>query len=219
MGAVACNCVSMSLATHEHEGDFVDRAAVYINIYDLNENCQTVNHIANDIMQIGGAFHAGIEIYGCEYSYGENGVTCSDPRQHEVHLYRQSIPMGTTLKTDRQVKAFMQGVMNDRWRGEDYHLFSCNCCSFVDAACKNLTGRGLPGWVNRLARFASTTGFDPESLANVGNCVSTPRMPVSLASHSEEKSSQLQRCDSSDSETTAMGSECCSSLDEEFVTL
>jgi len=219
MGAAQCNCVAISPVAVEHEGDFIDRATVYINIYDLNQSIQSANHIASDIMQIGGAFHAGIEIYGCEWSYGESGVTCTEPRQHDVHVYRQSIPMSKTLISDVQVKMYMETVMRDQWRGDDYQLFSHNCCSFVDVACQNLTGQALPGWVNRLARFASTTGLDPESLVNVGNCVSTPRMPLSLSHHSEEKPSQLQRCDSDDSGTTAIGSIYCSSVDDEYLTL
>lgn len=219
MGAAACNCESSSSPEHEFAGD-----TVYVNVYDLNEDCRTVNQIANDIMQIGGAFHAGLEIHGREWSYGEGGVTCSKPRQHEVHVYRQSIVMGTTVKTEQQVKAYMQGVMSMRWTGDDYQLLNHNCCSFVDEALRDLTGRGLPGWVNRLARFASSTQLDPEDLAQLGRYMSDPRPSLLVVSPQRlcepmpqikdtacdagsENIHELRRSNSQDSRSTSVGSD------------
>lgn len=182
MGAVQCHCADTVTTAHENAVDTADKATVFINVYDLNEELRAANRIASDIMQIGGVFHAGIEIHGHEWSYGNDGVTCTEPRKHGVHVYRQSISMGTTLQTEQQVKTYMEEVMVGRWDGDDYNLFSRNCCSFVDEACKWLIGQGLPSWVNRLARFASATQFDPESLANLRNCVSSPRPSLCLGS-------------------------------------
>eukprot|EP00930_Biecheleria_cincta_P071830 TRINITY_DN59290_c0_g1_i1.p1 TRINITY_DN59290_c0_g1~~TRINITY_DN59290_c0_g1_i1.p1 ORF type:complete len:257 (+),score=41.26 TRINITY_DN59290_c0_g1_i1:79-849(+) len=174
MGAAQCHFANSVTTAHEADGDPDGRAMVFINVYDLNEELRAVNNIVSDIMQIGGAFHAGLEIHGQEWSYGEDGVLCYEPRHHEVHVYRQSISMGTTLLTEQEVKKYMEEVMMGRWDGDDYHVLRCNCCSFVDEACRNFTGRALPSWVNRLARFAVASQFDLESLADLGNCVAAP---------------------------------------------
>lgn len=175
MGAVECRCVADADAAGEHNEDNVFETLVVINVYDLNEELRAANHFANDVLQIGGAFHAGIEIHGHEWSYGEDGVMCTEPRRHEVHVYRKSIFIGTTTKTQQQVETYMQDVMTIRWDGDDYDLLRRNCCSFVDEACRHLTGQPLPSWINRLARIASATQFDPESLSNLGRSVSTPQ--------------------------------------------
>ncbi|ETW30784.1 hypothetical protein PFFCH_01783, partial [Plasmodium falciparum FCH/4] len=44
------------------------------------------------------AFHAGVEVYGYEYSFGyimdgETGVTKTNARYHPYHVYRETIPM------------------------------------------------------------------------------------------------------------------------------
>lgn len=200
MGAAQCHCADAVTTAHENVGDPADMATVFINVYDLNEELRVANHIANDIMQIGGAFHAGIEIHGNEWSYGENGVTCTEPRKHGVHVYRQSISMGATLRTEQQVKTYMEEVMMGRWDGDDYDLFGRNCCSFVDEACNVFTGQALPSWVNRLARFASATQFDPENLANLGNYVCTPRLSLSLGGSYALCEQRSQTKDSADSE-------------------
>lgn len=235
MGAAACACEASVQSAHEFAGD---SAVVYLNVYDLNEDCCTVNQIANDIMQIGGAFHAALEIHGFEWSYGESGITCSKPREHAVHVYRQSIPMSTTTKTEQEVEAYMQGLMSTRWNGDDYQLLSHNCCSFVDEALGDLAGRGLPGWVNRLARIASSAQLEPEDLAQLGNHVSTPRPSLCVTSRhglceersqtkdsahtsvtddmDSEKAHQL-RCNSKNSQTTSVGSDGSSWLEDHVI--
>eukprot|EP00930_Biecheleria_cincta_P085729 TRINITY_DN75101_c0_g1_i1.p1 TRINITY_DN75101_c0_g1~~TRINITY_DN75101_c0_g1_i1.p1 ORF type:complete len:224 (-),score=45.54 TRINITY_DN75101_c0_g1_i1:247-918(-) len=132
----------------------MDDAKVHLNIYDLNHDWIAFNHTVSDILRVGGAFHAAIEVHGKEWSYGSEGVQCAEPRRHDVHVYRQSLLMGSTPKTEEQVRDFMEKVMMTRWHGDEYELVSHNCCNFSDAVLRNLTGRGLPPWVNRLARIA-----------------------------------------------------------------
>merc|ERR1719162_2499007 len=49
------------------------------------------NNLLNQVLQVGGAFHAGVEVYGAEHAYGVNGIQTQAPRMHDVHIYRQSV--------------------------------------------------------------------------------------------------------------------------------
>ncbi|VEV57659.1 PPPDE peptidase, putative [Plasmodium vinckei vinckei] len=75
----------------------VNSSVVYLNIYDLDPVSKVVNSVVKSIGT--GVFHAGVEVYGFEYSFGyipggETGVMKTQPRYHPHHVYRESIPMG-----------------------------------------------------------------------------------------------------------------------------
>ncbi|CAJ1445983.1 unnamed protein product, partial [Effrenium voratum] len=74
----------------------------------------------------------------------------------ETHVYRMSIPMGSTCYAEAEVVRFMDAVMRKQWQGGEYDMFERNCCSFSEALCQHLVGRELPGWVTRFPRLAST---------------------------------------------------------------
>ncbi|KAF5181151.1 Desi-like protein [Thalictrum thalictroides] len=42
-----------------------------------------------------------------------------------------------------------------RYHGDTYHLIAKNCNHFTDDVCTRLTGKHIPGWVNRLAKLGS----------------------------------------------------------------
>ncbi|CAE7217067.1 unnamed protein product [Symbiodinium microadriaticum] len=53
--------------------------------------------------------------------------------------------------------------MRHRWHAGDYDAWDIlyhNCCSFADEFGMELTGRGLPGWVNRLPRLLSNVDVE-----------------------------------------------------------
>ncbi|CAN4127650.1 unnamed protein product [Withania somnifera] len=77
-----------------------------------------------------GVFHSGIEVHGLEYGYGAHdyptsGVFEVEPRSCPGFIFRR------------------------------YHLIAKNCNHFTDEVCSRLTGKPIPGWVNRLARVGS----------------------------------------------------------------
>lgn len=45
--------------------------------------------------------------------------------------------------------------MASEYHGDTYHLISKNCNHFTDDISGRLTGKRLPGWVNRLARLGT----------------------------------------------------------------
>jgi hypothetical protein len=134
---------------------------VYLNIYHLNGNWERTNRFTGQFLGLGGAFHAGVEILGTEWSYGERGVSESEPRRHPENIYAQSIHMGDTYLSAKEISDVIE-KLQDKWRGVDYDLFKNNCCSFSRTLCKKLVGKPIPGWVDRFAQIASTTGLEAD---------------------------------------------------------
>mmetsp|Transcript_91458 Transcript_91458/g.217954 ORF Transcript_91458/g.217954 Transcript_91458/m.217954 type:complete len:209 (-) Transcript_91458:84-710(-) len=154
MGAVNSDCVCVA-GDDADALDDLERSTVFINIYDLNKDWPTANSVGANLFHVGGAFHAAVEVYGLEWSYGCEGVERGEPRRHDVHVYRQSLSQGVTMKSVQQVEEIVEEVMKSRWLAHEYDLLRHNCCSFADDFCRELTGRPLPPWVNRLPRLLS----------------------------------------------------------------
>ncbi|ETB58121.1 hypothetical protein YYC_04195 [Plasmodium yoelii 17X] len=107
----------------------VNSSMVYLNIYDLDPVSKVLNSVVKPIGT--GAFHAGVEVYGYEYSFGyvadgKTGVMKSDPRYHPYHVYRESISMLISLST--------------------------NCLNYADYFCNLLDVGGVPDWVMSLQK-------------------------------------------------------------------
>lgn len=123
---------------------------VCLNIYDLSADLSLANTVAMDVLQVGGAFHAGVEVNGREWSFGLDGVSEETPRWHEYHVYRETIHMGRTTLAPKDV-VLVIGEMMALWRGATYDLFRRNCCNFCNELCCRLGVGPIPGWVHRLA--------------------------------------------------------------------
>ncbi|CAJ1394476.1 unnamed protein product [Effrenium voratum] len=140
------------LAEDWEEDVKITARTVQLHVYDL-EQFETANHALNLKVSIGGAFHAGVEVFGSEWSYGKRGVVCDAPRTAEGHNYRCSIPLGDTQKDVNEVAAILQDMCT-KWRGADYDLLTHNCCSFATEFCDHLGyGEEWPSWIDRFARF------------------------------------------------------------------
>lgn len=144
---------------------------VFLNIYDLNDEWLQSNHISKDLLNIGGAFHAGVEVHGKEWYFGQDGIECQEPRNHDVHVYRTSIPMGSTCYPEAEVHRFMNLVMSKQWQGREYDMLERNCCSFAEALCQYLVGRAVPNWVTRFPRAASSARRGVKRLVDVADLV------------------------------------------------
>ncbi len=124
---------------------------LYLNVYDLTP-------INGYVYWIGlGIFHSGIEAHGAEYAFGahdypSSGVFEVEPRRCPGFTFRSSVPLGTTDLSPLEFRSFIEQCA-DEYYGDTYHLIAKNCNHFTDDLCQRLTGKSIPGWVNRLARI------------------------------------------------------------------
>ncbi|GAW80492.1 PPPDE peptidase [Plasmodium gonderi] len=131
------------------EPDF-NSSMVYLNIYDLDAVSKVVNTVARSMGA--GAFHAGVEVYGYEYSFGyivdgETGVTKTSARYHPYHVYRESIPMVFYI--------LLQGKEHFKTHTLDIHTYdilSRNCLNYADYFCNLLDVGSIPEWVMSLQK-------------------------------------------------------------------
>ena len=73
---------------------------VFVHVYDLRDYFASLNTATTMTLSLG-AFHAGVEVDGKEYSYGcgpsgMTGVRYCEPRGMPCHHYRTTVDMGTT---------------------------------------------------------------------------------------------------------------------------
>lgn len=135
-------------------------AEVFLHVYDLGEGWLTANSISSDLFHLGGAFHAGVEVYSREFFFCSEGVATCQPKMADGHVYRQTVSMGRTNLSLQQVE---QLVRQMRWNGVDYDILRHNCISFSNALCERLVGSGVPAWVDRFPHAAALAakGLDP----------------------------------------------------------
>lgn len=131
---------------------------VLLNVFDLAAATATFNAMfCNAMMKSFGAFHTAVEIYGSEFSfyqskkYPESCGICKSrhPRQHPVHVFRQSIVMGTTKLTETEVKQKIFNMIAD-WPSGKYDLIHNNCIHFCQELLRVLDAEPVPGWVTGL---------------------------------------------------------------------
>ncbi|PKI75716.1 hypothetical protein CRG98_003859 [Punica granatum] len=136
---------------------------VALNVYDLTP-------INNYTYWFGfGIFHSGIEVHGKEYGFGAHdfpvsGVFEVEPRSCPGFIYRCSVPLGRIDMPPSDFRTFIENMASE-YHGDTYHLISKNCNHFTNDVSQRLTGRRIPGWVNRLAHLGALCScLLPESL-------------------------------------------------------
>jgi hypothetical protein len=139
---------------------------VYLNIYHLDSNWTDANHVSKQVFGLGGAFHAGIEVHGCEWSYGREGISCGEPRSHHVHVYHESIVLGETNLSLQHMHNLVRN-MASTWRGDDYNMLGKNCCNFADTLSLQLVGDHIPQWVMRFPQLASKAAAHLDNIVDV----------------------------------------------------
>uniref|UniRef100_A0A7S2VQH2 PPPDE domain-containing protein n=1 Tax=Zooxanthella nutricula TaxID=1333877 RepID=A0A7S2VQH2_9DINO len=99
-----------------------------------------------------GAFHGAVEVYGREWSYGWSdegtGVFSSPPKRCPLHAYRESVCLGSTDMSRRDVAQLLRQL---EWPGDEYNLIRHNCCHWCEEFCRHLDVEPPPAWLNNLA--------------------------------------------------------------------
>ena len=98
-------------------------------------------------------------VHGMEYGFGAHefpasGVFEVEPTKCPGFVYRCSISLGRINMPSNETRTFIETVASD-YNGDTYHLISKNCNHFTDDILWRLTGKRIPGWVNRLARLGN----------------------------------------------------------------
>ena len=96
-------------------------------------------------------------MHGLEYGFGAHeyptsGVFEVEPRSCPGFIFRRSVLLGSTEMSCPEFQSFMEHL-SGKYHGDTYHLIAKNCNHFTDEVCMRLTGKPIPGWVNRLARI------------------------------------------------------------------
>lgn len=144
---------SSSSSSKEQFNGEKNRSLLYLNVYDLTP-------VNNYLYWAGlGVFHSGIEVHGLEYGYGaheypSSGIFEVEPRSCPGFTFRRSVLLGSTDMSRSEVRSYMEHI-SGKYHGDSYHLIAKNCNHFADEVCSHLTGKPIPGWVNRLARVGS----------------------------------------------------------------
>eukprot|EP00252_Welwitschia_mirabilis_P026158 TRINITY_DN8446_c0_g1_i4.p1 TRINITY_DN8446_c0_g1~~TRINITY_DN8446_c0_g1_i4.p1 ORF type:complete len:240 (+),score=21.47 TRINITY_DN8446_c0_g1_i4:319-1038(+) len=139
------------------------QSRVFLNVYDLTP-------LNNYLYWLGvGIHHSGIEVHGVEYAFGahaceSSGVFEVEPKSCPGFVFRRSVLLGTTDLSPSEFRDFIDRVASS-YHGTSYNLMEKNCNHFTDDISKQLTGKHIPGWVNRLARIGSICScLLPESI-------------------------------------------------------
>lgn len=86
------------------------------------------------------------------HEYPTSGVFEVEPRSCPGFIFRRSVMLGSTDMSRAEFRSFMEHI-SGKYHGDSYHLIAKNCNHFTDEVCLRLTGKPIPGWVNRLARL------------------------------------------------------------------
>lgn len=127
----------------------------FLHVYDVHSAVQMANDYLAFYLEeisVGGAFHAGIEVFGSEWAYGKSGVSGSVPRTVEGHIYRCSIFLGKTHLTPQEFAVELHELCQI-WSGKDYDILGRNCCGFACDLCERLGVGPVPAWIDRFARM------------------------------------------------------------------
>ncbi|XP_057799620.1 deSI-like protein At4g17486 isoform X1 [Salvia miltiorrhiza] len=170
-----------------------NQAMLFLNVYDLTP-------ANNYLYWFGlGFYHSGIEVHGLEYAFGADvepttGVFEVEPRNCPGYVFRRSILLGSTDMSRSEICSFMD-LISDQYQGNTYNLIYKNCNHFTDEVCHCLTGKRIPGWVNRLARIGSfIESVLPESAQTT---------PLRHFPESHFPESQMYSVDGSDSDASS----------------
>jgi hypothetical protein len=117
---------------------------VFLHVYDFHPLTQWIG------LNI---FHTGVEVHGCEVSFGSKGLQWVSPGCMGTG-HREVVPLGPTHLTAKEVLQ-LAALLSEEWRGCDYNLLGNNCQTFVIEFCRCL---GVPRTIpEEFVRYAKWT--------------------------------------------------------------
>mmetsp|Transcript_47503 Transcript_47503/g.134100 ORF Transcript_47503/g.134100 Transcript_47503/m.134100 type:complete len:235 (+) Transcript_47503:79-783(+) len=134
---------------------------VMLHIYDLGPLSKwTLNGNAQNTGI--GIFHCGVEVLGVEFSFQAifnvekhsemTGIVCHTPRCHPRHVYRESIPLGTSSLCLAEIESLM-AQLKRAWPAHSYHFLNRNCIDFAEHFAVGLgVPEPFPRWAHGLAK-------------------------------------------------------------------
>jgi hypothetical protein len=143
---------------------------VVLHVYDVSTS-GAVSFVNRGLRRIGGgAYHAGVEVLGQEWSYGGcdagTGVFSNEPKLCDMHIYRESVEMGDSPLTEGQIVALIE-AFEASWPGNEYDLLNHNCQSFAEAFLKELqVPNEFPKWIKRTTRVGASISNGAKSVAS-----------------------------------------------------
>lgn len=135
------------------------RSPVTLHIYDVSNDYRVANFNSLAKSFNGGIYHAAVEIYGREYSFGGSkrnttGIFACKPRKCPMHRYRESLYLGDCDLSLKQVNQILR-KMKPEWMAPTYDLFRNNCCFFSREFVTELGVGTIPEWIYSLANVGA----------------------------------------------------------------
>jgi hypothetical protein len=87
-------------------------------------------------------------------SASSSGIFSHEPKAAPGAVFRESINMGVYKGTSKDLETIIQSL-KPHFQGDSYHLLNKNCNSFANEFCTRVVGKGIPGYVNRMANIGS----------------------------------------------------------------
>lgn len=135
---------------------------VRCNVYHVGKSEGLLSvRTANGLLKVmgSGAFHAAIQIYDMEWSFGAidegTGIFGCGPKACDMHDYKETVELGTVTHSREYVDRLLD-ELEGAWLGEDYDLLRKNCTHFSNEFAMRLGVGQIPGWTMNLATIGAT---------------------------------------------------------------
>jgi len=113
---------------------------VLLHVYHLDPCTGYLNNAFLKLNDLG-MYHCGIEVKGDEWSFGfyedswndpsVSGVHCCRPKHMIGYEYQETVNLGPTPLSNRQVQQVLASVQ-DAWPACSYHIVHRNCVTFAE---------------------------------------------------------------------------------------
>lgn len=134
-------------------------APVTLHIYDVSHDPRIGNFNAFAKSLNGGIYHAAVEVYGREFSFGGSklnttGIFACKPRKCPMHHYRESLYLGDCDLNPDQVNQII-AKMKPEWMAPSYDLLRKNCVFFSLEFVAELGCGDIPEYIYKLANMGA----------------------------------------------------------------